>query len=382
MTGVLPSEVAPLALFSQVLRGFGFPVAPEQTLAFIAATGLLGPRDMASLRRAAGATFAPPPDRRAEFDALFRAFFSGEQLPAEGTGPPEDETVVKDDRRLPPGLAPITKANETGQAASGAELLGGRSFRPGETGEHLRRLRRHGAQALPRRRAFRLASAKAGKSIDLRRTLRAAVRHDGDAPALLRRKRRTRQRRVLLLIDVSGSMKAQTRPYLEIAHSLSAAGEAVEAFTFGTRLTRITRPLSARDPARALADCADLVDDWDGGTRIGDALQAFLAVPRFAAFARGAVVLILSDGLERGDHSAMLDAIRRLSRRAFRLAWLTPLAADPRFRPETTAMAAILPWLDDLADGGSVRSVVDYVLALGRDDGRWAADRWRTGTAA
>ncbi len=114
-------------------------------------------------------------------------------------------------------------------------------------------------------------------------------------------------------------------------------------FTFGTRLTRVTRPLRIKRREQALRAAAHLVSDWDGGTRIGDALQAFLAVPRFAGYARGAAVLVVSDGLERGDVAAMRDAVAKLSRRAWRLSWLTPLATGRAFTPQTAALVAIRP---------------------------------------
>ena len=117
---------------------------------------------------------------------------------------------------------------------------------------------------------------------------------------------------------------------------------------------------------QALAAAAQVVSDFDGGTRIGDALQAFLAVPRFAGYARGAATLIVSDGLERGDPLALADAVAKLSRRAWRLSWLTPLARGPNFKPQTEALIAVLRFVDDMADGGSTPAIVDHVLALAR----------------
>ena len=119
-------------------------------------------------------------------------------------------------------------------------------------------------------------------------------------------------------------------------------------FTFGTRLTRVTRPLRLKRREQALNAAAHLVSDWDGGTRIGDALQAFLAVPRFGSYARGAAVVIISDGLERGDPSALRDAVAKLSRRAWRVSWLTPLASGTGFQPQTEALIAIQRFVDDL----------------------------------
>jgi uncharacterized protein with von Willebrand factor type A (vWA) domain len=171
-----------------------------------------------------------------------------------------------------------------------------------------------------------------------------------------------RQRRVLVLIDVSGSMKQRTEPHLRFAHALARAVERLEVFTIGTRLTRVTEALRLKQRDRALAAAATIVADWDGGTRIGDALAAFLAVPRFAGYARGALVLILSDGLERGDHRAMTRAVARLSALAWRISWLTPLAADPRFRPETDALKSILPLIDELADGSSTEALCAHLL--------------------
>ena len=183
---------------------------------------------------------------------------------------------------------------------------------------------------------------------------------------LARLKRRLRPRKMLLLIDVSGSMKARTEENLKLAHALSQAVAHVEVFTFGTRLTRVSRALKLKRREQALAAAAHLVSDWDGGTRIGDALQAFLAVPRFAGYARGAAVIIVSDGLERGDSSALRDAVAKLSRRAWRLSWLTPLATGAGFVPQTEALMAIREFVDEMVDGGSSAAVVAHLLALGQ----------------
>ena len=126
------------------------------------------------------------------------------------------------------------------------------------------------------------------------------------------------------------------------------------------------RRCALKNREQALAAASTIVADWDGGTRIGDALQAFLAVPRFAGYARGALVLIVSDGLERGDHRAMTDAVARLSALAWRISWLTPLAADPRYRPETDALKSILPLIDELADGSSTERLCAHVLQLAK----------------
>jgi uncharacterized protein with von Willebrand factor type A (vWA) domain len=361
----LPRAVRPLTSFAQFLRQHGFTIAQEQIVTFLGAVELLGPRDMESVRRAAHATLAPPPDRRGEFEALFRAYFHEEAhalAMAESspeTGAPARESGGSMDEPDDPA-----RSDQSGETATATEILSVRSF--GEQSEiaALQSLRREAPRILPRRRSFRLESAKAGK-IDLRRSLRVAVYHDGDVIRLMRANRARVQRQVLVLIDVSGSMKRHTQDYLRFAHALTQAAERVETFTFGTRLTRITRPLRKRQSDLALAEAAACVEDWDGGTRIGAAFDAFLTQPRFASYARGAVVLILSDGLERGDHSRMADAVRRLKQRAWHLAWLTPLAEHPRFQPETAAIKAILPYVDEIGSGGSVASLVQGVLKAG-----------------
>ena len=200
----------------------------------------------------------------------------------------------------------------------------------------------------------------------MRRLLRDAVKRDGEVLTLPVLARKNRQRRVLLLIDVSGSMKAHTDSYLRFAHALTGAASRIEVFTMGTRLTRVTRALRHRQREQALAVAATIVADWDGGTRLGDALGAFLDVPRFASFARGSLVIVLSDGLERGDPSAMTDAVQHLSRLAWRIVWLTPLAGDAGYTPQTAGLQAILPFIHRLGDASRTERLCAEVLTIAR----------------
>jgi uncharacterized protein with von Willebrand factor type A (vWA) domain len=335
---------------------------------------LLGPRSMEDIRQAALATLSPPHDRIAEFDALFRSFFYGEvtvTVNAEG----EEDTEVKDDSGAEQeGQQPELRQEESGESASATERLGYRTFSIDR--QMLAGFRRALPTALPQRRSFRSVRTNSRGSPDLRRALRSIVRADGDVPVPPLRRRPSVSRRLLILIDISGSMKLHTGDYLKLAHAAVQAADRVEVFTLGTRLTRITRALKVRDIDAALERTAKLVDDWDGGTRIGPTLLAFLSVPRFAAFARGAAIMLLSDGLERGDHAEMETALRRLGVRAFRLSLATPLAGDPRFSPETAALKAILPCLDDLVDGSSLVGLADFMLTLARPAPS-AATVWR-----
>jgi uncharacterized protein with von Willebrand factor type A (vWA) domain len=346
--------------FAALLRANGFAVAPEQTVAFLAAIGLLGPRSLESIRQAGLATLAPSPERRATYDRLFDLHFRGSEAVERADGEEEDEEIVRLQEEGRGDEEPLLgdEASESGLAAARAEALVQRRFTSGT----FRGLRRAGQ--LPQRRGHRRMRARRGPFADLRRTLREAVRNHGETLRLARLKRRLRPRRLLLLIDVSGSMKAGTEENMRLAHALVHAAAHVEVFTFGTRLTRVTRALRLKRREQALAAAAHLVSDWDGGTRIGDALQAFLAVPRFSSYARGAAVLIVSDGLERGDPAALRDAVAKLSRRAWRLSWLTPLAAGPGFTPQTEGLLAIARIVDDLADGSSGAAIVAHVLSL------------------
>jgi uncharacterized protein with von Willebrand factor type A (vWA) domain len=364
----LPLAAQVFVSFAALLRINGFAVAPDQTTAFLAAIGLLGPRSLDDVRRAGLATLAPPPERLATYDRLFDShFLGGEHL--ERTEAADDEILrLQDNGRGEEGTPLVDEANESGLAAARAEALVERRFPASVTGDALRRFTREAPARLPRRRGHRRVRARRGPFADLRRTLRESVRSDGEVIRLGRLKRRQRLRKVLLLIDVSGSMKGRTDDNMKLAHALLHAAPNVEVFTFGTRLTRVTRALRVKRREQALDAVARLVSDWDGGTRIGDALQAFLAVPRFAGYARGAAVVVVSDGLERGDPTALRDAVAKLARRSWRLSWLTPLAAGPGdgFRPQTEALIAIQRFVDDLLDGGSSSAIVSHILSLGQ----------------
>jgi hypothetical protein len=359
-----PRALAPFLALPQALRGQGFPASPEQTGSFIAGVGLLGPGSLRDVRLAARALFGPAPERREEFDAVFDAVFLGRAIVAPAQGAPEDMPPAFDAAGLE--LEPeAAETDPSGADATTAERLFARRFGESVDEAALRAVTRRAARDLPRRKSRRLEAGK-GRSADPRRAFRELLRRDGELAALPRRTRRMRQRRVLLLVDVSGSMKAGTDGALRLAHALRQGGERVEVFTLGTRLTRITRALSLRDRDQALERASGLVADWDGGTRLGEALAVFLAVPRFAAFARGALAVVVSDGLERGGPEALVGAMTRLRGLAWSVLWLSPLAGDPRYRPETGAMTAILPLLDRLGDGSSPAGMAREILGFGK----------------
>jgi hypothetical protein len=368
---VLPPAAAHLLGFARLLRAAGMAAAPDQVAAFLAAVALLGPRSPDDIRRAARCVLAPPVDRLAEFDALFDAWLHGG---GEEVVLPEDGPDLGDPARSEPDPVPLVRgAAEGGALASAVERLGQRDL---AARDPLAGFAAALADALPRRTALRDIPARRGGRFDLRRSLRGMVAADGDIlrPALRRRARVARP--LMLLIDISGSMKGQTDGNLRLAHAAMQAASRAEVLTLGTRLTRITPALRLRDPGAARAAARSLVPDWDGGTRIGPALLALLGNPRLAAFARGACIVLLSDGLERGSPAEFVTAMQRLSLRAHRLSLCTPLAADPRYRPRTAALAAVLPVLDDLVDGAGEAAVARLLLSLARP-GVPAERMWR-----
>ena len=284
----LPRPIEPFVNFAGVLRSHEFPVSPDQTMAFIEAIGLLGPNNIGDVHRAARALFTVPHERVAEFEALFRAFFMGQAIAAPVPGTDEDEEVQAFEAAdSEVEIEETATEEETGAEAALAERLSHRRFAPARDLQALVRFARAAPARLPRRRSYRFAPARHGDRLDMRRTLREAVRRDGEVFTLAASRRKTRQRRIVTLIDVSGSMQDYTENALRFTHALAQVAEHFEAFTLGTRLTRITTALALANPDRALERVGGLVADFDGGTRIGDALQAFLNVPRYAGSGAG-----------------------------------------------------------------------------------------------
>ena len=217
----------------------------------------------------------------------------------------------------------------------------------------LERLARRGAQRLSRRTR---PSRRRREVHDLRATMRASLRHGGELVEQRWRAPAQRQRPLVLALDVSGSMSPYARMLLQYLQAAVAARRRVEAFAFGTRLTRITRELQGRDPDRALSRASDAVVDLGGGTRIGDAL-ATLNREHGRRLGRGSIVIVLSDGWDRGDPAVLAAEVARLRRSAHRLVWLNPLAAEPAYAPLTRGMRAALPHTDHLLAGNSLASL-------------------------
>lgn len=362
----LPPAARPFVEFPELLRQQGFAIAPDQIIDFVEGIGLLGPRGLFDIHAAGRALLAVPHEREAEYDALFRAYFMGQTITAPADGEEAEDFEAHEAAGRQQDIEAEEDDQEAGSEATSGERLAHRQFQPLSESDALRHFARQAPAQLPRRLSYRRAPSRHGDRLNMRKALREAVRRDGEVLTLPRTRRKTRQRRTLVLLDVSGSMKDRTDATLRFAHAFAKSADRFEAFTFGTRLTRITPALRLRNRDQALARVGGLVADFDGGTRIGDALAAFLAVPRYAGFARGAAVVVLSDGLERGDPDAMIQAVARLARMTWRLDWLTPLASDQGFAPRTEALSAVLPWLDSLSDGSDTAAIVRHVLNMTR----------------
>jgi uncharacterized protein with von Willebrand factor type A (vWA) domain len=221
------------------------------------------------------------------------------------------------------------------------------------------------AGALRRTRRMRPAARDRGRP-DVRRTVRRALRSGGEAVDRAFVAPSQRPRRVVLLCDISGSMEPYARALLRFVHAAVAGGRRVEAFALGTRLTRLTRELTTRDPDEAIRRVSDAVPDWSGGTRLGEGLRAFNDQWGSAGMARGAVVVILSDGWDRGGPELLGAEMARLHRVAHRVIWVNPLKASPGYAPLAQGMAAALPHVDAFVEGHSLAALEELTRELSR----------------
>jgi uncharacterized protein with von Willebrand factor type A (vWA) domain len=309
------------------------------------------------------ATLVHRPEEIAAYDAAFaRTWLGAAAAPEDEPGPEEQLTLATDDPEGPDGPEEADAGDEPEEVLrfSRAEVLRSRDFAEldpverAEVDRLIAELRPHGERQRSRRR---VAARHARGRPDLRRTVRAALRTGGEP---LRRRTTvpgTRPRRVVILADVSGSMEPYSRALVRFAHVAVAARARVEAFTLGTRLTRLTRELETRDPDVALARAAGAVPDWSGGTRLGEGLRRFNDEWGVRGLARGAVVVILSDGWDRGEPEELAEQMARLARVAHRIVWVNPLKASPGYEPLARGMAAALPFVDEFVEGHSLDSL-------------------------
>jgi hypothetical protein len=251
--------------------------------------------------------------------------------------------------------------------ASDAEALRHKSF-AACTPEELAAVRRIMARIRltpPKRRTRRTTAGSSGRSPDMRRMMRESMRMHGEPAELAWRQRKVRLRPLILILDVSGSMADYSRHLLQFAYSARRAAAKVEVFCFGTRLTRVTRALDRRRPDDALELAAQTVFDWEGGTRIGACLDAFVKDWGRRGLCRGGIVVICSDGLDRGDPGVLAAAMERLARLSYRVVWMNPhKGSDPHFRPTTLGMLAAAPSIDLILSGHDLSSLEELATLL------------------
>ena len=350
--------------FARVLRGAGIDVPVGTTLLFAEALGAVGVATRDSVYWAGRATLLSRPEDIELYDRSFAAWW--ERVFVVGTAHVQEREVVLAFDTDGDDDAPEADDGESRESPtlavrfSRAEVLRQRDFAhysPDEFAES-RRLMDDLRMAGAKRRSRRMkASRRERGRPDLRRTVRRALRSGGEPISRAFVEPAERPRRIVLLCDVSGSMEAYARGLVRFLHAAVVGRGRVEAFAIGTRLTRITRELSSRDPDAAIAAAAKRVTDWSGGTRLGEGLRRFNDEWGVRGMARGAVVVILSDGWDRGDPELLGAQMERLHRVAHQVVWVNPLKSSPNFAPLARGMAAALPHVDEFIEGHNLASL-------------------------
>ena len=354
------AEVA--ARFAAVLRTEGVAVGVERAARFARAVVLVAPESTAQLYRCALATLVASPAEIEILDRVFAAVFGDAPFTTTSIESHGARFAMHDTASR--GRPGPERTAEVATRASAAERLASRDF-GGLTADELARLAelmREFRISTPPRRSRRHRSARVGVGVDLRETLRQARRTGAEPVSLRRRVRRSKPRKLVVLCDISGSMAAYARALLQLLYC-AAGGAHAEVFTFATRLTRITRVLAAH-PERALREAGGAAPDWSGGTRIGAAIREFVDSYGASGMARGAVVVIISDGWDTGDAAVLGTAMARLSRLAHRIVWANPRTASPRYRPLVGGMAAAWPYCDAVVSAHRLDAVDELIAAI------------------
>ncbi len=356
--------------FARTLRHAGVDATPERVQAMLAAVDALGVADPAGVYWGGRLTLCAEPDDLPTYDTAFRAYFRGGAPPAANGRPANRARRTAALFSGPTGDADSEQdeAQVDHVAASPAELLRHRDVAALTATERdeLRRLLALLSPDPSPRFSRRLKPSPRGV-VDPPRTVARMLRHAGEPTRLAKRTRRRKPRRLVLLIDVSGSMAPYADALLRFGHAAVRRRPASsEVFTIGTRLTRITRALRLRDPDAALAASGRAIPDWSGGTRLGEAIKAFLDRWGQRGAARGAVAVVLSDGWERGEPALLAEQVRRLARLAYRVVWVNPHKGKVGYAPVAGGMAAALPYLDEFVSGHSFGALEELVEVIAR----------------
>ena len=391
---ITPDEVfvRVVAGFGHLLHSAGVPVTPERSTRFATAIALGQPRTLDEVYWLGRVTLLTGHDQVEIYDRVFRHIFQGfvdiTDSRGDSANPAPPESLPTGDRspnasertgegasaaNRPTSATPGRSAEDDDDAeepavlaaASEQERLSNRDFAQctQEELELIRRLVERLPLVPPPRVGRRLRRHVAGTRMDVRSTLRRSHRTAGDPVELVMRRRSERPRRVVLLADVSGSMEPYARTYL---HLMRGAVRAIgaEAFVFATHLTRVTRPLSVMQPDLAYTKAVATANDWSGGTRIGRALSSFLDEYGRRGMARGAVIVIVSDGWEIEDAALVGESMARLSRLAHHIIWVNPRKAAESYEPLVGGMAAALPYVDTFVSGHSLTALEDVMTAI------------------
>jgi uncharacterized protein len=387
--GPLVEPLEPLVAFGRELRARGLPVGTGRILTFIRAVAALGLTDRRSLYWAGRISMIGRKEDLAAYDLAFDDWYRSLRSPGElaieldlpslarrgiDWGDRPDELEVRAGPTAA-GWHGLTEEDEAPAAsdeaalrivASAVEVLRSKSFADlsEEERDEVGKLIRALAVALPEQRMRRTRPSTKGARFDVRRTLRRSLRTRGEPFERSWRDRRIRGRPLVLILDVSGSMSPYARALVQFGYAAMAAGRRVEVFCFGTRLTRVTRTLRTKDPDRALREIGRTVADWEGGTRIGESLKALLDGWSQRGALRGAVVVLCSDGLERGDPELLRVQMARLGRLAHKVVWVNPLKGSPRYEPLARGMAAALPSVDVFLSGHNLESLSELSRTL------------------
>ncbi len=354
--------------FCRVLRRAGLKLPATATINFTEALGLLGLEDRGAVYWAGRATLIHRPEDLNLYDRVFAAYWEqrlGESISIDGTPPPVTLALdIADDdggqEHEPAGDVQPVRFSST-------EVLTDKDFADCTREElaELTRLMSHLRFTTHRRLSRRYIPVKGiGDRPDLRRTVRWALRHQGEPVKRAYSGPATRPRRLVLVVDVSGSMESYARALIRFAHAAVVARSKVEVFVLGTRLTRLTRHLTSRDPDSAIRSAMPQVKDWAGGTRLGDGIREFNNEWAIRGMGRGSIVVILSDGWDRGDPAVLGSEMERLHRVTNQLIWVNPLKATPGYAPLAAGMAAALPHLDLFVEGHSYASLEQLAAIL------------------
>jgi uncharacterized protein len=375
----MPRLLDNLLLFGRVLRRAGIDVHPGRLLDVVEALGHVNLAARDDVYHTCRALLVHRQDQIALFDRAFAAFWRihDQETAARRSNRDGDAgvSVIQIEDVLAPGDLSGSEADQAGESEPSPEIgvktwsdLGGLREKDfaAFTADEIARARIALSRLVwnPGVRRTRRWVPGAGPRLDLRRAIADSVRTGGDIVALRRRRRLIRPRPLVLLCDVSGSMDRYCRMLLHFAHTLSSRRRRVEAFLFATGLTRITRLLRMPRPDDALAAVSRSVPDWSGGTRIGAAVKDFHQRWSRRVLTGGPVVLLISDGWDRGDPEELRDQIARLQRSCHRLVWLNPLIGTDGYAPLTRGLQAALPFVDDFLPARTLNNLADLATHL------------------